>query len=175
MKPSLTEPTEENALELLSGNGHQNGSSRPWDDDLHAMPLLDLNSVPIDDPIGLYFFEMRKENLLTAEEEVQLAKEVEAGEGAVKRLEEGEPGEEELCLEHVIEVGEAARARLIRANMRLVVSIAKRYRGHNMPFLDLIQEGHAIPTVFFSNADYQAHVGSSQAGASSFTHLFHAH
>lgn len=142
MKSSIAEPTDENAIERFSGNGHQNGSSKPWDDDFIATPLFDLTRVPIDDPIGLYFLEMRQENLLSAEEEVQLAQEIEAGLGAAKRLEEGEAGEEELRLEHVKEVGEAARVRLIRANMRLVVSIAKRYRGHNMPFLDLIQEGN---------------------------------
>ena len=142
MKSSIAEPTDENAIERFSGNGHQNGSSKPWDDDLRAIPPSDLTSVPIDDPIGLYFLEMRQEDLLTAEEEVQLAQEFEAGQCAAKRLEEGEAGEDELCLVRVKEVGEAARARLIRANMRLVVSIAKRYRGHNMPFLDLIQEGN---------------------------------
>ena len=142
MKSNLAEATDENAVERFSGNGHQNGSSRSWDDDLRRMPHFDLTSVPIDDPIGLYFLEMRQENLLSAEEEVQLAQEVEAGGNATKLLEEGELGEEELNLIRVKEVGEAARARLIRANMRLVVSIAKRYRGHNMPFLDLIQEGN---------------------------------
>ena len=88
----IAELTDENAVEQLSGNGHQNGSSRPWDDDSHVMPPIDLNSVPIDDPVGLYFFEMRRENLLSAEEEVQLAQEIEAGQGAAKRLEECEAG-----------------------------------------------------------------------------------
>ena len=83
-KSSLAEAEDENAVERFSGNGHQNGSSKPWDDDLRATPLVDLNSVPIDDPIGLYFLEMRQENLLSAEEEVQLAQEIEAGQGAAK-------------------------------------------------------------------------------------------
>ena len=89
------------------------------------MPLFDLSSVPINDPVRLCFLEMRRENLLSAEEEVQLAQEIEVGQGAAKRLEEREAGEEGPWLMHVQEVGEAARARLTRANISPVGSIAK--------------------------------------------------
>ena len=115
------------------------------DDEPHKAPLFDLSNVPIDDSVGLYFREMGQQDLLTAEEEVQLAKEIEAGQEAVERLEE-EGGEltldeqDELYL--LKERGEAARAHLIRANTRLVVSIAKKYRGRGLQFLDLIQEGN---------------------------------
>lgn len=111
----------------------------------HAAPLFDLSNVPIDDSVGLYFREMGQQQLLSAEEEVQLAKEIEAGRAAQKIL---NAEEETLTLDEMdqheltCELGEAARAHLIRANTRLVVSIAKKYRGRGLQFLDLIQEGN---------------------------------
>ena len=110
----------------------------------HDAPLFDLSNVPIDDSVGLYFREMGQQSLLSAEEEVQLAMEIEAGREAVERL-EGETLEdldEFDRLHREREIGEAARAHLIRANTRLVVSIAKKYRGRGLQFLDLIQEGN---------------------------------
>ena len=109
----------------------------------HVAPLYDLSNVPIDDSVGLYFREMGQQGLLSADEEVQLAKEIEAGRLVVTRmigemLSEDEGDE----LYRVREVGDAARAHLIRANTRLVVSIAKKYRGRGLQFLDLIQEGN---------------------------------
>ena len=124
-----------------------------FDNQPHAAPLFDLSNVPIDDSVGLYFREMGQQQLLSAEEEVQLAKEIEAGRIAVQRL-DGEPLPNENPAEVLIsddeldelilvkEVGDAARAHLIRANTRLVVSIAKKYRGRGLQFLDLIQEGN---------------------------------
>ena len=124
-----------------------------FDNQPHAAPLFDLSNVPIDDSVGLYFREMGQQQLLSAEEEVQLAKEIEAGRIAVQRL-SGKPSPNENPVEVFIsddeldelilvkEVGDAARAHLIRANTRLVVSIAKKYRGRGLQFLDLIQEGN---------------------------------
>jgi RNA polymerase primary sigma factor len=109
----------------------------------HAAPLFDLSNVPIDDSVGLYFREMGQQGLLSAEEEVQLAKEIEAGREAEIKLAENVLDDEEwLEVNRIKEVGEAARAHLIRANTRLVVSIAKKYRGRGLQFLDLIQEGN---------------------------------
>ncbi|HSH01623.1 MAG TPA: sigma-70 family RNA polymerase sigma factor [Anaerolineae bacterium] len=111
----------------------------------HTAPLFDLSSVPIDDSVGLYFREMGQQGLLSADEEVQLAKEIEAGREAVATREEANGNlslndMDELDL--ICERGNAARAHLIRANTRLVVSIAKKYRGRGLNFLDLIQEGN---------------------------------
>lgn len=110
----------------------------------HDAPLFDLSNVPIDDSVGLYFREMGQQSLLSAEEEVHLAMEIEAGREAIERLDSGEEIDldERDRLERQREVGDAARAHLIRANTRLVVSIAKKYRGRGLQFLDLIQEGN---------------------------------
>jgi RNA polymerase primary sigma factor len=111
----------------------------------HAAPLFDLSNVPIDDSVGLYFREMGQQGLLSAQEEVELAKEIESGQEAFERLEAERDvlSFDELDkLVVVREVGDAARALLIRANTRLVVSIAKKYRGRGLQFLDLIQEGN---------------------------------
>jgi RNA polymerase primary sigma factor len=115
----------------------------PFADEAHAAPLFDLSNVPIDDSVGLYFREMGQQQLLSAEEEVHLAMEIEAGREAEKGLLENITDLDELDeLHRVREVGDAARAHLIRANTRLVVSIAKKYRGRGLQFLDLIQEGN---------------------------------
>lgn len=114
------------------------------EDSPHAAPLFDLSNVPIDDSVGLYFREMGQQQLLTADEEVQLAKEIESGRDAIRALRTALTlTDDELDqFERIKEVGEAARAHLIRANTRLVVSIAKKYRGRGLQFLDLIQEGN---------------------------------
>jgi RNA polymerase primary sigma factor len=109
----------------------------------HAAPLFDLSNVPIDDSVGLYFREMGQQQLLSAEEEVQLAKEIEAGNGAMEIATTTELDQDEsFDNSRIVEIGDAARAHLIRANTRLVVSIAKKYRGRGLQFLDLIQEGN---------------------------------
>ena len=135
--------SEEEAAATGSKSGAYNGGA--YFQMPHAAPLFDLSNVPIDDSVGLYFREMGQQGLLSAEEEVQLAKEIEAGRSAETVLDEEE---EELDYDQtfdysrVKEVGDAARAHLIRANTRLVVSIAKKYRGRGLQFLDLIQEGN---------------------------------
>jgi RNA polymerase primary sigma factor len=105
--------------------------------------VLDLSEIASDDTISLYLKEMARVPLLTAEEEIRLAKQFEQGRNARRRLSKGvEDPEERERLEALVERGEAARAHLIKANTRLVVSIAKRYLGQGVPFLDLIQEGN---------------------------------
>lgn len=95
------------------------------------------------EPIKDYLREIGVAELLTAEEEVVLAKAIEQGNTAREALSEtahGPDTREEL--ERAIKVGESARRRLIESNLRLVVSIAKRYQEKGLPLLDLIQEGN---------------------------------
>jgi len=102
-----------------------------------------LDAIGMDDPLGLYLKEISQVPLLTAEEEVELAKRMEAGRAAQKELKRDDlTPEERARLQAIVEDGLAARAHLIRANSRLVVSVAKKYIGRGMPFLDLIQEGN---------------------------------
>jgi len=97
-----------------------------------------------DDPVRMYLKEIGKVPLLTAAEEVTLAKRIEAGEEATKQLESGEsiPKAEIRKLRRTERDGMTAKKKLVEANLRLVVSIAKRYVGRGMLFLDLIQEGN---------------------------------
>jgi RNA polymerase primary sigma factor len=96
------------------------------------------------DPVRMYLKEIGKVPLLTGEQEVTLAKRIEAGVHAGERL-EVEPsitGEARTSLEAVVTDGEMAKKQLTEANLRLVVSIAKRYVGRGMALLDLVQEGN---------------------------------
>jgi RNA polymerase primary sigma factor len=103
----------------------------------------DINAVSADDPVGLYFRQMAQEPLLTAQEEIELAKRIELGREAAERLRTMTLSPEECeWLQKLVEDGQAAREHLGRANTRLVVSIAKRYMGQGLPFPDLIQEGN---------------------------------
>jgi RNA polymerase primary sigma factor len=102
------------------------------------------DTITLDDTVGLYFRESGDVPLLTAEEEVLLAQRMEAGKLASAALEDGSDilPERRWELQAAVEEGFAAREHLIRANSRLVISIAKRYMGRGVPFLDLIQEGN---------------------------------
>ena len=114
--------------------------------------LVDPNSLVdsfnIDDPVRMYLKEIGKVPLLTADQEVELATAMSAGREAQARMDEaaenGEaiPDEELAQLKKQIKAGERAKQQLAEANLRLVVSIAKRYVGRGMLFLDLIQEGN---------------------------------
>jgi RNA polymerase primary sigma factor len=105
--------------------------------------VFDLSAIDIDDSISLYLKEIGQVPLLTAEEEVRLAKKMERGRKSWRRLARGEVTEENReQLEKLVEEGKAAQEHLVKANSRLVVSVAKKYIGRGVPFLDLIQEGN---------------------------------
>mgnify|MGYP001019041489 CR=1 FL=1 len=94
------------------------------------------------DPVKDYLKQIGKVALLNAEQEVQLAKRIEAGLFAEETLNEGNGGSDVEDLEWISEDGRRAKNHLLEANLRLVVSLAKRYTGRGMLFLDLIQEGN---------------------------------
>ena len=107
-----------------------------------------VDSFSIDDPVRMYLKEIGKVPLLSADEEIALATRMNAKNDAEARIkaaeESGEtiPEEEMAALKKTIKDGEKAKQKLAEANLRLVVSIAKRYVGRGMQFLDLIQEGN---------------------------------
>ncbi|MCH2539521.1 MAG: sigma-70 family RNA polymerase sigma factor [Anaerolineales bacterium] len=106
--------------------------------------MFDLSQISVDDSVGLYLKEMASVPLLNTEEEIDLAKRYERGKKAAGRLITGgrlsSKGRESLQSD--VEDGRLARAHIIKANTRLVVSIAKKYVSQGVPFLDLIQEGN---------------------------------
>jgi RNA polymerase primary sigma factor len=100
-------------------------------------------AIETDDVVGLYLKEAGRVPLLTAEEEVRLAKRMEAGQFAADQLRQnGLRADERRQLEAVIEDARDAQEHLVRANSRLVISVAKKYVGRGVQFLDLIQEGN---------------------------------
>jgi len=109
------------------------------------------DGVSIEDPVRMYLKEIGKVPLLSAEEEIELAQHMENGVVAKEKIailrkreaENGEDNAEEIAeLQKDVDLGDEAKKRLAEANLRLVVSIAKRYVGRGMLFLDLIQEGN---------------------------------
>lgn len=102
-----------------------------------------MDLVASNDAIGLYLKEMARVPLLSREEEFAIARKIEAARRARKELQRGGLSPATLrTLEVDIQEGQAAREHIIKANTRLVVSIAKRYMGRGLAFLDLIQEGN---------------------------------
>ncbi len=155
----------EAGVDLMPENGHEEGSDGilsetiskasdgaeylsldAFEDDEDAddgLGELDLEGIGVDDTVSLYMKQMGRVPLLTAEEEVMLARRIEEGNNARKKLREnGHDCERSEEYRRKIELGEEARTHLAEANTRLVVSVAKKYMGQGVPFLDLIQEGN---------------------------------
>ncbi len=123
--------------------------------DVENIDLSVPDGVSIEDPVRMYLKEIGKVPLLTADEEIDLAQKMEDGVKAADRMAEIEEllkscaederealGEELGQQQEIADIGESAKKKLAEANLRLVVSIAKRYVGRGMLFLDLIQEGN---------------------------------
>jgi RNA polymerase primary sigma factor len=146
---------EANGIDVLQVSEHGEDDFMDDDDDdgeskedvdIENIDLSVPDGINIDDPVRMYLKEIGKVPLLTAEEEIDLAMKMEAGINADKTLEEDTENqlseEEKKQLTITSREGENAKKRLAEANLRLVVSIAKRYVGRGMLFLDLIQEGN---------------------------------
>lgn len=129
-----TEPSEEELI-VPEENGSAPETEISVDDYLA--------NIDTDDTIGLYLKEVSRVPLLTANEEVELAQRIERGRSAREELAKGSVSPRRRSeLRSAIEDGWAAREHLITANSRLVISVAKKYMGRGVPFLDLIQEGN---------------------------------
>ena len=140
------------------------------DEDEIEVEKIDLSvpdGVSIEDPVRMYLKEIGKVPLLSAEEEIELAKNMEAGAVAKEKIailksREENATEEELAeikeeiknLQKELDAGDEAKNLLAEANLRLVVSIAKRYVGRGMLFLDLIQEGYLCLIKAVEKFDY---------------------
>lgn len=166
----MEEEQFDKVLEILETNGIVCNVEIPVESDLDGdevnlteedevdMENIDLSvpdGVSIEDPVRMYLKEIGKVPLLSADEEIEYAGKIEDGAAAAEKLKdiekmlESAEGEEKEALEkekkelgYVIADGDAAKQKLAEANLRLVVSIAKRYVGRGMLFLDLIQEGN---------------------------------
>jgi RNA polymerase primary sigma factor len=106
---------------------------------------VNYDQIAIEDTVEIYLKEMSRVPLLTVQEEINLAQRIMIGKQAQKERASLPPrssAHKRRSLEELIEDGRQARDHIIKANTRLVVSIAKRYIGHGVPFLDLIQEGN---------------------------------
>ncbi len=125
-----------------------------WDDSgARRRARSQAESVASADPLRTYLGQIGRAALLTADQEVDLASRIEAGVYAAERLRRSDvpgaagsteevPPQLRRDLKWIVRDGERARTRLLEANLRLVVSVAKRYAGRGMAFLDLIQEGN---------------------------------
>ncbi|MGN9892680.1 RNA polymerase sigma factor [Micromonospora sp. L31] len=141
----LTKAAEADAASSATDNDFE------WDDEESEalkQARRDAELTASADSVRAYLKQIGKVPLLNAEQEVELAKRIEAGLYAAERLRAAEEGEEKLTrdmqrdLGWISRDGERAKNHLLEANLRLVVSLAKRYTGRGMAFLDLIQEGN---------------------------------
>ncbi len=141
----------EDAFSILFDQGIQVGQTKDnesekssrTDKDNAEPDAFDLSQIEIDDSISLYLKEIGRVPLLTAAEEVSLAKRMERGRDSREVLSDGmDDWEERERLLWYVRDGQSAQEHLIKANSRLVVSVAKKYVGRGVPFLDLIQEGN---------------------------------
>ncbi|MCA1693355.1 MAG: RNA polymerase sigma factor [Actinobacteria bacterium] len=146
--PLVGEGAEDPAEPL--DTGEQSGEFA-WDEEESEalrQARKDAGLTPSADSVRAYLKQIGKVALLTAEQEVDLAKRIEAGLYAAEQLRRTENVTDQLApqlrrdLQWIVCEGERAKNHLLEANLRLVVSLAKRYTGHGMAFLDLIQEGN---------------------------------
>ena len=140
------EPEDEEA------EGAEDATDFAWEDEEESEALRqarkDAEMTASADSVRAYLKQIGKVALLNAEEEVDLAKRIEAGLYGAERLRQAEETSEKMStqmrrdLRWIVRDGERAKNHLLEANLRLVVSLAKRYTGRGMAFLDLIQEGN---------------------------------
>ncbi|CAN5794506.1 RNA polymerase sigma factor RpoD [soil metagenome] len=107
------------------------------------MNLEDVTEIAVSDPVRMYLNEIGRYRLLTSQQEVELSMALEAGRRAQEKISAEELSPEDAAvLRHTVAEGELAHRKLVESNLRLVVSIARRYVGRGLAMLDLIQEGN---------------------------------
>ena len=132
-----------NAGNNYFNDGFQAGTAEAeTEDDEEELEDYDLSELSSNDTVGLYLKEMARVPLLNTQEEVSLAMRLEAGLDAEKKLAKKPDHAKATEWKMLIQDGMNAREHLVKANTRLVVSIAKKYMTRGVPFLDLIQEGN---------------------------------
>ena len=137
---SEEEPRRSNGKKTNIREQDDSGSDTFWSSGDESESGLNL-----EDTVALYLKEISRIPLLSAKEEVELAKAIEQGKNAALQLAQDDPNLDTAThsyLNNCIKSGQIARCKLIEANFRLVVSIAKKYVGHGVSFMDLIQEGN---------------------------------
>ncbi len=134
-------PTEEEAQDQLAMDANDDDDEDDWDGTTNE-DLME--AIEADDTVGLYLKEIGRVPLLTAPQEVDLAQRMERGKAARDTVAEMTKvkADDQERFDNWSEDGMAAREHLINANSRLVISVAKKYIGRGVPFLDLIQEGN---------------------------------
>jgi len=137
---------QEKGVDVVLGNENTAeieavAADAPTEDEM-AQALKELENSALDDPVRMYLREIGKVKLLTGAQEVSIAMRMEAGAVRDGHLKDQGLTPEECQIDRVVMDGERARRELIEANLRLVVSVAKRYIGRGMSLLDLIQEGN---------------------------------
>jgi RNA polymerase primary sigma factor len=145
-------PEDAPDAEVVAEDADEESSEFTWDEEEESEALRqarkDAEMTASADSVRAYLKQIGKVALLNAEEEVDLAKRIEAGLYAAERLRQADEAGEKLStqmrrdLRWIVRDGERAKNHLLEANLRLVVSLAKRYTGRGMAFLDLIQEGN---------------------------------
>jgi RNA polymerase primary sigma factor len=137
---ALQEHLEQAGVSILDS---QNGDGNRVNPEGPTNGARDLANIPTEDLLDVYLAEVSQESLLTHDEEIALAQKIEMGRLAQETLERTDyTANEYRRLVTLVEAGQAAREHLGSANTRLVISIAKRYRGYGIPFPDLIQDGN---------------------------------
>ena len=129
----------ESVLDTLRGQGIKLTEEGPEVE----VDLSEVSEAAVSDPVRMYLNEIGRYKLLTTQQEVELSMALEAGRRAQERLDNEDLTDEDIAvLRQTVEEGEKAHRRLVEANLRLVVSIARRYVGRGLAMLDLIQEGN---------------------------------
>jgi RNA polymerase primary sigma factor len=134
----------ERGVEIMEDETDSSTATHPELELFDAAPVSGIDQISPQDTVGLYLREMSRVPLLRIEEEVNLAQRIEKGRHAKQASAKNQKlsPDRQQELEDLIQDGVLAREHLIKANTRLVVSIAKKYIGRGLPFLDLIQEGN---------------------------------